>query len=315
MNQYNRRRYVQTKLTYDPIQIAFHDDNVGQVRDMWYNYFSYYFYDPNNPQNVTDEKKAASLLNIRNVYADNISGIDDWGYTAETPSTVAAKTTGVAKSPYFKSIRIYGFNQHTFSLYELINPIIERFEHDTYDYTAGTGVMENRMIVRYETVKYQQGALNGKKPSEVVSGFGTSGNYDLEPSPIMRVPDGNVNYPGRAGMENPGQGFVRNIPQPFSKPAAGEAAVTGANTLTAPSQQQVNDTVNAYTAQNFPLSNSVQNAITNPTTVRGGYNFPAAGATDYGPTAQVVERSSYFIPGLATPTNNPIKNLNTGAQF
>ena len=37
MNQYNRKRYVQTKLAYDPVSITFHDDNAGAIKKLWYN--------------------------------------------------------------------------------------------------------------------------------------------------------------------------------------------------------------------------------------------------------------------------------------
>ena len=43
MNQYNRKRLVQTKIEYNPVKIEFHDDTGDRVRNMWYNYFSYYY--------------------------------------------------------------------------------------------------------------------------------------------------------------------------------------------------------------------------------------------------------------------------------
>jgi hypothetical protein len=43
MNQYNRKRIVQTKIKYDPIDITFHDDNGNLIRNMWYNYYTYYY--------------------------------------------------------------------------------------------------------------------------------------------------------------------------------------------------------------------------------------------------------------------------------
>ena len=45
MNQYNRNRIVQTKIKYDPIDINFHDDNGNLIRNMWYNYYTYYYKD------------------------------------------------------------------------------------------------------------------------------------------------------------------------------------------------------------------------------------------------------------------------------
>ena len=42
LNQYNRKRVVQTKINYDPVTITFHDDSGDNIREMWYQYYSYY---------------------------------------------------------------------------------------------------------------------------------------------------------------------------------------------------------------------------------------------------------------------------------
>ena len=57
MNQYNRKRIVQTKIKYDPIDIAFHDDNGNRVRNMWYNYYTYYYKDASTPEDNTSGKQ------------------------------------------------------------------------------------------------------------------------------------------------------------------------------------------------------------------------------------------------------------------
>ena len=46
LNQYNRKRIVQKKIDYEAVQIEMHDDGGDLVRNMWYNYFSYYYKDP-----------------------------------------------------------------------------------------------------------------------------------------------------------------------------------------------------------------------------------------------------------------------------
>jgi hypothetical protein len=46
MNQYNRKRLVQSKINYNPVQIIFNDDQGDLIRNMWYNYYSYYYKDP-----------------------------------------------------------------------------------------------------------------------------------------------------------------------------------------------------------------------------------------------------------------------------
>jgi hypothetical protein len=46
--------------------------------------------------------------------------------------------------------------------------------------------MEMQMGVDYETVVYNEGAIDGAKPSDIVTGFGDQANYDRTLSPIAR---------------------------------------------------------------------------------------------------------------------------------
>jgi hypothetical protein len=198
MNQYNRKRNVQTKHTYDPVAVTFHDDNNGLIKQMWYDYYSYYY---------GDVIAATNKAGQRDIYSSDISGDQTWGYTNE-PST-ANVTAGQAKPQFFNSIKIYGFNQHNFSAYTLNNPTIERFEHDTYDYYQTTSTMENRMTIRYESVGYEEGAINGQKP-ELVPGFGDPGVYDRLLSPISK-PGGNRSIMGQGGLFDAGVGIIGDL--------------------------------------------------------------------------------------------------------
>ena len=198
LNQYNRKRIVQTKIKYDPIDINFHDDNGNLIRNMWYNYYTYYYKDASKPtvslngeqaQRTGSASSKQTNYNSRNIYAPDITYDTDWGYIGETGDTInptTAVSTGQTKIPFFKNITIFGFNQRNYVAYTLINPIISRFGHDTYNYTEGNGVMENSMSIDYETVKYFQGAIDGANPSNTVPGFGTNEHFDKTLSPIAR---------------------------------------------------------------------------------------------------------------------------------
>ena len=45
-NAYNRPNIVQNKIKYDPVSIMFHDDQGDRVRNFWYDYYSYFYRDP-----------------------------------------------------------------------------------------------------------------------------------------------------------------------------------------------------------------------------------------------------------------------------
>jgi hypothetical protein len=213
MNQYNRKRIVQTKIKYDPVQINFHDDNNNLINKLWYAYYTYYYKDAlqsdpigANATTKNGDKRMTSDINDRTIYNPDISGDDDWGYIGET-STVSDYS---AKLPFFRSINIYGFNQHNFVLYRLINPIIQSFSHDNYQYSEGNGIMENTMTLEYETVKYYTGAVDGKNPSQVVPKFGEEGHYDTKLSPLA-APGSNSSIFGQGGLIASAGGVLEDI--------------------------------------------------------------------------------------------------------
>ena len=76
LNQYNRKRLVQTKIKYQPINIKFHDDNNNIIRNMWNVYYTYYYKDATQDLVKTNANK-------RNIYQPSIQGDQDWGYIGE----------------------------------------------------------------------------------------------------------------------------------------------------------------------------------------------------------------------------------------
>jgi len=206
LNQYNRKRLVQTKIKYQPINIKFHDDNNNIIRNMWNVYYTYYYKDATQDIVKTNANK-------RNIYQPSILGDEDWGYIGEgtdgpTPSN---STLGMSKPSFFKSIDVFGFNQHNFVQYKLVNPIISSFEHDTYTYSE-SGVMENSMSIDYETVKYYEGALDGRTPGQLVKEFGSEKHYDTRLSPIAR-PGSNASILGQGGLVDAVGGIINDLPQ------------------------------------------------------------------------------------------------------
>jgi hypothetical protein len=215
MNQYNRKRLVQSKIEYQPVTVKLHDDGGDLIRTMWYNYFAYYYKDPSQPYRgqattngtlgVSGNQTNGFDYNSRDIYApDRLA--NDWGYIGESYSD--GTTNG--KPPFFKDISIYGFNQHKFVEYVLINPMITDWSHDNYDYDSGDGVMENTMTINFETVKYYTGAIGGVRPDTNVQGFGDPNYYDQETSPLSR-PGGTRSVIGRGGILDTGVGIIQDV--------------------------------------------------------------------------------------------------------
>jgi hypothetical protein len=90
MNQYNRKRIVQTKINYDPVNITFHDDGGDNIREMWYQYYSYYYKDPaqqyvsdapvtNGSAGASQTKQNGFSYNNSDIYSqDRVGSVSDW---------------------------------------------------------------------------------------------------------------------------------------------------------------------------------------------------------------------------------------------
>lgn len=258
MNQYNRKRIVQTKIKYDPITITFHDDNSSLMTKLWAAYYTYYYKDGSNPKVIFGGKRGAdgtgdlsvppspgdvrglagagsgsavspTLVNYydRNTYQPSITGNVDWGYIGETSKPSSPDPT---KAPFFKNITVFGFYQKNFIAYTLINPIITNFQHDTYNYDEGGGVMKNIMTLDYETVVYNEGAIDGRKPGDIVTGFGDVATYDRRESPIMK-PGANGTILGQGGLIDSVGGAIKDLAGGGDAIRAIQTAGTAYNTL------------------------------------------------------------------------------------
>ena len=223
MNQYNRKRIVQSKIRYEPSRVTFHDDQSDLIRNMWYNYFSYYYKDATQQYQNTPIKppnqngtlgQIASLTNGFN-YNDSIYNqtlqTADWGYIGESYSD--GTNTGSAptgKPAFFRDITIYGMSQTKYASWILINPIITNWNSDSYDYSAGSETMKNDVTIEYETVKYMSGAIGAVQPSNTVSGFADPAHYDTTPSGITR-PGGTRSVFGQGGLIDAVAGTMNDL--------------------------------------------------------------------------------------------------------
>jgi hypothetical protein len=237
MNQYNRKRLVQTKINYNPAQIVFNDDHSDLIRNMWYQYYQYYYSDPvykygNTPNQSGTLGEISTALsgfsyNSNDTYSASRPvqkwGLNGQGYANPSLQSLASSIlTGPAsgQEPFFRDITIYGLSQKTYAQYTMINPLITEWTHDTYDYGQGNGIMTHTMSIRYENVKYYSGAVGGAQPSEPVTGFARQGQYDTTPSPIVK--------PGKTATVETPTGIAESING--SKQDL-QALATGQNTL------------------------------------------------------------------------------------
>jgi len=140
-NSYNRPNLIQSKVRFDSVSMTFHDDSANLVRNFWYDYFRYHYRDSDYTiQRYDMAYKYANEMDMNFGYGPNKD---------EKPGTV---------DNYLRAIRIYSLHQKRFSEYILINPIIKSFKHGTHSQGA-SDLLEHNMIVEYENVLYQEGAV------------------------------------------------------------------------------------------------------------------------------------------------------------
>jgi hypothetical protein len=198
-----------------------HDDQSDLIRNLWYNYYTYYYKDPtygynNVPNQSGSMGKSATLQNgFGYNTADTYSGRQntDWGFIGEgyadsSPGTADGQNNG--KPRFFNDITIYGLAQKRFASYVLINPIITDWKSDQYDYSQGAGTMSHTLTIAYETVKYNSGTIGGATPSNAVVGFADPAHYDTTKSSLSR-PGGTATVFGQGGIIDAAASFTEDL--------------------------------------------------------------------------------------------------------
>lgn len=229
VNQYNRKTVVQTKLSYNPIGIDFHDDHSDITHKLWVNYFKHYYIDSNYGD------MGASIVSKGSVpesFRDTKYGTIDYNY-GRYHNHLAEN-----ESNFFSSIDIYVLHQGSFTQYTLVNPKITEWMHDDVDQSDSTKTLRNRMQVAFETVIYNSGKIEpGRNPQDWIPVY-----YDNNPSP-----NGNAKDP---------------FPDPRATYYRSQSVVSGGNTTVINSDGTVSTQSKTPTA-----SSNVQNAIKDAVTI------------------------------------------------
>jgi hypothetical protein len=184
--QYNKKRKLQTKIVYDPINIVFHDDNYGVTTAMWEMYYRYYFKDGNYG------KKNAKGVSFDSVPKEYSRGNQLRGTEA---NTYKFGLDNDSFNPFFRSIQIYQMARKRYTCYTLVNPVITAWQHDTMA-SGSPDPASNMMTIEYETVFYSRGPVQaGNNPK----GFATR-HYDRSPSPLSLAGGGTTSLFGVGGV-------------------------------------------------------------------------------------------------------------------
>jgi hypothetical protein len=185
MNQYNRKRLIQNKITYEPVKAVFHDVADGKTLAFWEMYYNFYYRDglepgTNSPtinssttipysnenfltggtqnflQNVASVTSPVSTdgnkQSINDVLANNIVnqnfGYNFLNYDGSWPSNWD-------KQKYLiQSIEIFQVHGGRFNQVTLVNPRISAFTHDVLNYAGTDKTLELTFTFEYEYAYY-----------------------------------------------------------------------------------------------------------------------------------------------------------------
>ena len=181
-NQYNRKTQKQTQITYDPVQIDFHDDNADVVIGFFNDYYKYYF---------RDSKYSGAQFDPMSRYKQDFTA--SWGLD------------NGQSLPFLRDIQLFTINKRRFTSYTLILPTITQFSHDTVGQQED-GTLGHSMTVAYEAVLIKQGTVGGAGPT----GF-TTLHYDNSPSPLTIAGGGGASIFGRGGLVQGGISAFQNL--------------------------------------------------------------------------------------------------------
>jgi hypothetical protein len=255
-NAYNRVNIVQNKIKYDPVQIVFHDDQSDNVRNFWYDYYSFFFRDPDY---------ATSTYGSPHKYASRPSF--DWGYSPR-PTVGYNNANGQQPYQYIQGIRIYSLYQKNFSEYQLINPVITSFKHGEHANGEST-MMSHEMNIQFETVKY----LTGYTTPNTVGGY-IDLHYDSTPSPIAPSNGTDLVDNGQGGYSRASETItdLANQTPLFSKDSA--VQLTG---------------IRPYGPQSFASTFGAGTTLAASAGInQGGFSIPALGSLAQGITSAAI---------------------------
>ena len=140
LNQYNRKKVIQTRIEPQTVSITFHDVVNGKSLKMWEMYYEYYFRDGVG-------KGGGGGVNMAQFPHDTVRPrfVDEFGYNLENVQD---------DRQLLNAVEIYQSQAEKITATTLVAPTITSFTHDLLDYSDGQSLMELRMDFLPEAIVY-----------------------------------------------------------------------------------------------------------------------------------------------------------------
>lgn len=161
INQYNKKRIIQTGVKYNPISCSLYDTADSAAQAMWIEYSKYYFGDYNQP--------TASYRD--DIINETMLGNQE-GYGIQIRQTSSSDLQGINSQFFFDGIEVYHVWGGEFTSYRLLNPKIASFTPDELDYEQNAVSMIT-LSLHYEGIFHE----NEGKPMSIASGNSLSASF------------------------------------------------------------------------------------------------------------------------------------------
>lgn len=154
LNQYNKKRVVQTGLEYQPITVSFYDTYDQRVVKMFKEYVEHYYGD--------FAFGTRDSWNYDVTSAEYLQETDEFGF----------KVNGLIPNDeyFFENIEFYQFGGGTYNKFILIHPKLVSFDYDDEDYTDTTTPQMVNMTFAYEGIVME--SENRPIPPDLVESYG-----------------------------------------------------------------------------------------------------------------------------------------------
>jgi len=231
--KYNRTKHIQTGIGYEPLTMAFHDDNLGMMTGMLEAYFRYHYADAWGSSDKSIEQsyskafanskavsspistqKTVSIPGVGNVpFTDTqigtqrvptILALGDNTYKGSESNKTLHGLNTKPTHPFFNKITISQLSRRTYTSFIIVNPMISNWSYGDMASNANDA-NELSVTFNYETVWITRGrvksgkGISGTEPT----GFGDLAHYDATPSPNSIYGGGGTSLGGivRGGLD------------------------------------------------------------------------------------------------------------------
>jgi hypothetical protein len=234
LNQYNRKRIVQKRVTYDPVSFTFWDTVDNKAAHMFEDYFRFYYGDPRN--------SSATAWSWDIMSAMMNQGASGWGFQPPTST---------AQHSFFSHIEFYLMYGGKYTRYDIINPRFRSFDPSSMEY-ADSGGATISMTFEYEGVIYQGNNKSLSDENGLIQEMGLAGSGFYEPrtdSGSGAIGAAGNSYSKTAGDPFYGSSILKNL---------SNATIDSVGSIVNKSSSVINNLFNQTTVLSGIVTNTAQ---------------------------------------------------------